>query len=90
MTPHTDYILKAEELIERVGWVQGALRDSTGRVCLVGALYAACSFAANDPYRAAYNRLMKFSGSGNLAAWNDAPGRTKAEVLELLAEAAEA
>lgn len=97
----TDIILKAKALIERDGWIRKSYRldaaDGTcqGR-CLVGAIRDATIALGLTPigenrfaaYRAARERLTSRVADDNLVAWNDAPERTKAEVLELLVEAA--
>ena len=53
------------------------------RWCLAGALFAVCALEDGD-YRQAEERLAPFVLGQSLSAWNDAPGRTQADVLGLL------
>jgi len=69
-----------EALIER-GWTQGALENGTGEVCLMGGVNrAGCS---NMMSIALTQLLQEITGS-SVVAWNDATGRTFAEVLDLV------
>lgn len=83
---------KAVALIEERGWCQGIMRDEGGELCADGALwFAALEFAPGAPdydavRMASWNLLqlrteMQFGG---LVEYNDHPGRTKDEVLEML------
>lgn len=101
MTPN-DIILKAKELIERDGWVQGSLRWTHDGVCqgrcLVGALRDASMLEISFPapeYSARYNSYLaarqrvRDLAWNDEVVWNDTPGRTKDEVLEMLTKAAQ-
>ena len=77
-------------LLERDGWCQGAARDADGRRCTLGAINAALCLdeeaAATAGVKAAV-RALRVCGEGTphphlLVDWNDAEGRTEAEVLE--------
>lgn len=95
-----DVLDRAADLIEPEGaWTQGALvRDRQGNAlrvsdkgrscyCMAGALVA-----AGGPWSAAWsfldNILPEQRDSNRTAAFNDAPERTQAEVVEKLREAA--
>ena len=77
---------KARARIAR-GWVQGECEALDGRVCIGGA-YILLGFAETGRWpgwgtegHQAYAEALGFSGTPEMVAWNDAPGRTKAEVL---------
>lgn len=87
--------LKAAEVIETRGWCQGAHSNSRGQVCALGALAAV---VGRDPYddpltdeEAAALRAMGFKSHYGpelepIWKWNDAPDRTKEEVIAKLRE----
>ena len=53
--------------------------------CLVGALAAvACGKARTAAYRLLAHLAERSAGPGTLTGWNDAPGRTHDEVLQLV------
>lgn len=77
-------------LLERDGWCKGVSRDAEGRRCTLGAINAAlCLDEGADTTEAglAAVRALRVSGEGTpyrrfVVDWNDAEGRTEAEVLE--------
>lgn len=85
-----DILIRARALVAR-GWTQRTnARDETGRPtdprgpdavcwCLSGAVHR----VAPDAARHAYQLLCKALDSPWAVDWNDTPGRTQAEVLEL-------
>jgi len=88
------------EQIKRRGWHQGGLwRDDpcTGPVCMAGALYAAADGAScadgvnvnlySDDVLEASLVVEKVT-AWNIAWWNDAPGRTRRQVLHATGRAA--
>jgi hypothetical protein len=83
MTDHNevaDVLDGAADIIERDGWCQGAL-ERDGAVCAIGALTMAMRpTVARDRAFAALARRL---GGDSVARWNDAPERTKQEVLDL-------
>ena len=80
-------LLAAADLLQAEGWVQGSMRRYGGR-CVVGAISdAGCPRATAQQLNRAYNRALALAGT-NLPFWNDAPGRTKEEVINLLRRAA--
>lgn len=87
--------MKAWQLIEQ-GWTQGVLaRDELGHKvwptnpdancwCLLGSM-AKCypqGFTLDDPH----DKIRARINSTNIANWNDAPERTKSEVVAVLKE----
>ena len=62
------------------GWTQGTEEDSSGRVCLTGALRL-CSPVPGDSYIA----REVFRRRGRAEGWNDEHGRTAGEVVAYLA-----
>lgn len=95
---------RAADLLERDGWCQGALHDSAGRMCAVGALRRAIVVQVDlDPStlgqvdeveEAARRRLMAVAdprgwvGAGGVPDWNDREGRTFQDVLDTFRKAA--
>jgi hypothetical protein len=84
-------LINAADKIEKYGWIQGSLVTNRG-VCVLGALGG---WGMAEGYECDANRKLlahiNLSSPDNpwsLAAWNDEPGRTKAEVLTALREAA--
>lgn len=80
----------AADLIEPEGaWGQGQWESSTGCLCAEGALAkaGACERFV-DVCRAPVGRFFEPLVGGDIVAWNDAPGRTQAEVVAKLREAA--
>lgn len=73
----------AKGLIAR-GWCQEVYEDGSGGHCLLGAVYNAAD-GAMDSYRAAHNMLVDAIGPPHsLVNWNDALGRTQADVVALI------
>ena len=100
LTGYGKIYLEAANLLEKKGWCQKrATLD--GKVCMGEALYKATFstelsssehyFAVNkherEKWKSVNNALSKFIGR-DVVGWNDTPGRTKAEVIEKLREAA--
>lgn len=94
MTPQ-QVLLAAARLIEEGGWIQpvtGGYSEGMGQ-CAFSAIFTIGN-GAFDTYNGAARRLLAFltgdpDGSyGRIFEWNDAPGRTKAEVLAALHGAA--
>ena len=85
---------RAAELIEKDGWIQGNWREHGAR-CAGQAIYDALpyrmDFSASDSAWVAMRRQIgKQRGDTmfEIAHWNDAPGRTKDEVIATLKRAA--
>lgn len=95
-----EVLTEAARLLRDVGWTQRSLaRDSGGApthigddaadcFCMVGAVALA---GANETghFQSAIDRLGSILGIGQIADFNDAPGRTKEECIAKLLEAAE-
>ncbi|GHG10131.1 DUF6197 family protein [Streptomyces hydrogenans] len=91
----------AYDILETRGWCQGTLRKADGRVCLEGAVIAACPdslhwlMQAQHPGFAAWRTLGEVIGRETGCAfmspylWNDAPERTVEDVKLVLKKAIE-
>jgi hypothetical protein len=93
-----DVLNAAADLIERDGWVQGRYQGPCGEHCMTDALIAACQVKEEKGeeasawwrlYGRAADALETGLGTRALPGWNDAPGRTQAEVVAALRAAAE-
>ncbi len=77
-------------IIEQDGWTQGTARDEQGCVCMYGAIQLAYQ---NGPHWVTVRHFLAIhlgvGGVPGLIDWNDKPGRTKAEVIQALRDAAE-
>jgi hypothetical protein len=80
--------LRTADYIEEHGWCQHQLRDPKGRVCLAAAITK--DMHNYDDGGATINAwgLLKRSLGGSAMKWNDAPERTKDEVIAKLKELA--
>jgi hypothetical protein len=89
--PWQEIILKSIELIETYGWVQKAFGSKDVGFCIVGAVRAirpSPSTVNRLGYTEAWTHLMYGFKDRDIATWNDAPGRTKEEVILKLKEIA--
>lgn len=89
-------LCKAVAIIEDKGWCQHKLQDPQGRVCAYGAVAKALdlpiernvklpSVSAEYYLVADYiEEYVRVHLGKPLGRWNDAPGRTKEDVVELL------
>lgn len=88
----------AADVLERDGWTQHLYVDSNGCRCAAGAILGAIQPGATsdidlssdqeERYDAAWAVLWAEVGRG-VQLWNDAPGRTAAEVIAALRAAAD-
>lgn len=89
---------KAADILEKVGLCQGTFEDLDGKVCLYGALNVILYGQASPPFFSAkwkgnkhliahFAKRLGFKSPDHTVAWNDAPGRTKEEVVRRLREA---
>jgi hypothetical protein len=86
-----DVLNVAADLIERDGWCQGYFTDPLGRRCVDGAICATSTMLPTTHWTdraAARSALLLWLGERHID-WNDAPGRTQAEVVAALRAAAE-
>lgn len=83
-------LIYAATLIEVRGWCQNYYFNSEGNLCMLGAVEQAIK--ANDcDFLSVYLEIRNilFENLGGFASvWNDAPGRTKEEVVAKLREVA--
>lgn len=93
MTPE-EICLKAAEIIERNGWNQGSFVSDDGSVCIAGAARMASwgsVYTKNDRNLAAYfeaRRLIReVIQEPDVVEWNDAPQRSKEDVILALKQA---
>lgn len=94
LTEEQKALFRAAEYIRHNGWCQGGVQAGA-RVCLVGSLYiglglkvSGCNILKIEPLLQKVQNVAEAHGICNLAEWNDAPGRTKEEVIALLEKAA--
>ncbi len=82
---------EAADALETNGWCQGSLGPLGGARCAYGSIVSLLSKDARwsdaTHFRKAVTSLEKFVG-GPLPAWNDAPERTKDEVVSTMRLAA--
>jgi hypothetical protein len=76
----------AADRIEQRGWVQGHTSSDEG-LCLIYALGEATRVNAPSKWRTVSDSLQRIVGL-DLVDWNDAPGRTKQQVLDAFRAAA--
>jgi hypothetical protein len=89
---------RAVQVVEETGWAQGLMRGEDGGVCLLQALELAAdgghigSYESSSTYVAGtYLDVMVHAITGRpgwYLGWNDEPGRTRGEALDLLKDAA--
>lgn len=82
-------LLKAADIIEERGWIQGGAMAQNGAVCAAGAIYDACGVTGNPAalplYREIYARVaQELQPYANIPEWNDTTGRTQQEVTSTL------
>lgn len=84
--PVAERLRRAAQIIRERGWCQGEIEDRRGRVCLINAMALA---DVNTP--TAQDRVKAATGNPTwLHEWNNARGRTAAEVIDALERAANA
>jgi hypothetical protein len=86
MTPATA-LRKARSYLVKHGWTQGNYMDAMGACCAAGAIYRV---RGGDVAMDAICSLGIPTDACSITFWNDAPGRTKAEVLAAFTAAIEA
>jgi len=83
-----DLLREAAGAIATYGWIQGSAGYEEVGFCAVGALsYAIDETGGTDSsYAAAYSALLDEVGGrgGSVVMWNDAPDRTKEQVIDTL------
>ncbi len=83
---------KAADLIDERGWLQGQNFDADGRCCAFWALGKAAG--KQRGLRPIYDQFAGYLHARNprwreVSSWNDAPGRTKEQVVAALRECAD-
>ena len=91
----------AADVLERDGWTQGSYTDDNGCYCAAGAVLKAMRYdlseggdymRAVEAFEAVLRQVLRAGSSapeGAVIAWNDAAGRTAAEVIAALRAAAD-
>lgn len=98
-----EVLLEAADYLENRGWTRGVYADENGCLCLAGALnLATIGRAAPYPYSSITDQQWALArqvtdlieercgieSGPALAEWNDAPDRTRSEVVSMLRRAA--
>lgn len=88
-------LLDGADLIEKHGWRQFDLGDPTRGFCILGAMLEAAKHGGHTDAALvcdAANRLAAQTGQRmwTVAQWNNAPGRTKEQVISAMRAAANA
>jgi hypothetical protein len=71
-------LLAAADLLREHGWCQNQYIDDKGCICLISALSLVPASVR------VLIMVHHAAGTNGAPAWNDAPGRTKEDVLDLL------
>jgi hypothetical protein len=82
-----------QNIIREHGWTQNELGDETIGYCILGAGYRHIIVNEHDGNPARITRILRVldkTAGMDIDAWNDVPGRTQQEVLDLLDRAIEA
>lgn len=75
--------------IEKHGWCQGEMFSDAGASCAVGAIFSVTGLVGLPLCCKALEAVSEHIGCDKLSEWNDAPGRTAAEVIAALRAAAD-
>jgi hypothetical protein len=86
MTP-SQILSAAADLIEREGWIQNPDREGPP-YCAMTAVWRANTSGLLPVFWDCGEALRTVLGTNSVSVWNDAPERTKAEVLAALRAAA--
>jgi hypothetical protein len=82
-------LMRAAEIIRERGWCQHNLKDSIGRMCMVGAITEAQSCLGISAAGRAQDAVRhELQINGFISDWNNAPERTADEVIQALESAA--
>jgi hypothetical protein len=83
----------AIHLLNTRGWIQGAYGNPNEGYCLIGALSESIGYASSyhEPAfvvaKAVRDEIKERAGHRNVELFNDAPRRTKEEILDVLHKA---
>lgn len=83
---------KAADVLEAFGWIQGTFGNIESGFCALGAIGRAEDELGRigtdlEPLHAAIRHASGGQATPSIVVWNDAPGRTQAEVVTALREA---
>lgn len=81
-----EVLLEAAEYLELYGWIQGEMGAFGGPCCIVGATVSVDPLG--EARAEAQLAVRRYLSVDSLPLWNDAPGRTAAEVIAALRGAA--
>jgi hypothetical protein len=76
-----DTLDRTADLIEETGWIQDQFGSENLGYCLAGALRRV---APASEYYDARDEIHKRIGTEHVTIWNDAPERTKEDVIAML------
>jgi hypothetical protein len=89
-----DVVRKAKELLLNQGWCRGPMGmpydpNHDGRLCIAGAIHAAsdCDDSCSDNSYTLAAEVFGFANEGAVWLWNDAQGRTQADVIDRIDKA---
>lgn len=95
MSEVSEVLVLAAHVLRNDGWGQHAVIDLDGRRCAKGALLCAAKKLHSNPAEGGWPTLALRAEAAladhlgcSVAAWNDEPGRTAAEVQDALLAAA--
>lgn len=71
----------AADYIEKHGWCQGGWRTDDGKACALGALIMIGVEDYSSDFHALNMRAREITGRHSVPDWNDAKGRTAADVI---------
>jgi hypothetical protein len=77
-----DVLDDAADLLERAGWIQGKTGDPDGARCALGAIAGVTAYPDSSEIFVRSALRIEEAVGGSLALWNDAPERTKQQVLD--------
>lgn len=83
-----DIFTKAAKILNEQGWCQGSAGSANGPMDVDTAILFANIELHQQKYPQSLNRFRKVIGQTQILAWNDAPGRTKEQVIQALNQAA--
>ena len=79
--------MRPSEVLEQDGWCQGQGSDDSKHRCLIHSVgYALPFYPEIEDFLTRAARVLGLEGWHGLTQWNDAPERTKEEVIALLKE----
>lgn len=83
LEPWQEIIVKMINLLEERGWCQGMFENDRGQLCIAGAYRMLPVYDRYENGDEAWRQIELHLPHG-LASWNDAEGRTKVQVIDML------